>query len=101
VLSPVLEFCNKQKLLVLVSHGYEAPAYAAKIVNAPVFRVPLADPKDAARNDIKAMLATTPNPGILYLCNPNNPTGTLTPEDDIVYAAEHMPKGSILLVDEV
>jgi histidinol-phosphate aminotransferase len=49
---------------------------------------------------MKAMVAASPNAGVLYICNPNNPTGTLTAKKDIVWALENKPKGSILLVDE-
>jgi histidinol-phosphate aminotransferase len=38
--------------------------------------------KDYA-HDVKAMVAADPNAGVLYICNPNNPTGTLTPKEDI------------------
>ncbi len=51
-------------------------------------------------HDVKAMVAADPNAGVIYICNPNNPTGTLTPKADIVWALENKPKGSILLVDE-
>jgi histidinol-phosphate aminotransferase len=51
-------------------------------------------------HDVKAMIAADPTAGVLYICNPNNPTGTLTTREDIAYALEHKPKGSILLVDE-
>ena len=37
---------------------------------------------------------------MIYICNPNNPTGTITSKKDIVFALENKPKGSILLVDE-
>ena len=41
-----------------------------------------------------------PTPGLLFLCNPNNPTGTTTPREQIVWALANKPAGSILLVDE-
>ena len=37
---------------------------------------------------------------MIYICNPNNPTGTLTPREAIVWALENKPQGSVLLVDE-
>jgi histidinol-phosphate aminotransferase len=46
------------------------------------------------------MVAASPSAGVLYICNPNNPTGTLTPREDILWALANKPKGSILLVDE-
>jgi histidinol-phosphate aminotransferase len=96
----VLAFTDKNKPLVIADPGYEAPIWAAKASGAPVIKVPLADPKGAATHDIKAMVAAASTPGVLYICNPNNPTGTLTSRADMEYAVANAPKGSILLIDE-
>jgi histidinol-phosphate aminotransferase len=96
----VLAFTSKYKPLVIADPGYEAPMWAAKVSGAPILKVPLADPKGAATHDIKAMLAAASNPGVIYICNPNNPTGTVTPRADIEYAVANAPKGTILLIDE-
>jgi histidinol-phosphate aminotransferase len=96
----VLAFTDKNKPLVIADPGYEAPMWAAKVSGAPVIKVPLADPKGAATHDIKAMLAAASNPGVIYICNPNNPTGTITPREDIEYAVANAPKGAIILIDE-
>ena len=32
-------------------------------------------------HDVKAMIAADPNAGVIYICNPNNPTGTMTPRE--------------------
>jgi len=37
---------------------------------------------------------------VFYICQPNNPTGTLTSRADIEYLVENKPKGSVVLVDE-
>jgi histidinol-phosphate aminotransferase len=96
----VLTFTDKSKPLVVADPGYEAPTWAAQIAGAQVIKVPLADPKGAASHDIKAMLAASTTPGVIYICNPNNPTGTCTPRSDIEYAVANAPKGTILLIDE-
>jgi histidinol-phosphate aminotransferase len=96
----VLSFTSKSKPLVVADPGYEAPTWAAQIVGAPVIKVPLADPKGEATHDIKAMIAAASTPGVIYICNPNNPTGTITPRADIEWAVANAPKGSILLIDE-
>ena len=96
----VLSFTSKSKPLVVADPGYEAPTWAAQIVGAPVIKVPLADPKGEATHDIKAMIAAASTPGVIYICNPNNPTGTTTPRADIEWAVANAPKGSILLIDE-
>ena len=46
------------------------------------------------------MVAADPSAGVLYICNPNNPTGTITGKESIAYALANKPKGSILLIDE-
>ena len=46
------------------------------------------------------MIAAAPDAGLFYICNPNNPTGTLTPHADIEYLVENKPKGSVVMVDE-
>jgi histidinol-phosphate aminotransferase len=96
----VLTFASKSKPLVIADPGYEAPIWAAQAAGADVIRVPLADPKGAASHDIKAMLAASSNTGVIYICNPNNPTGTCTPRSDIEYAVANAPKDTILLIDE-
>ena len=42
----------------------------------------------------------TPTPGLIYVCNPNNPTGSITPKEDIEYLVAHKPKDAIVLLDE-
>jgi len=96
----VLTFTDKSKPLVVADPGYEAPMWAAKIAGADVLKVPLADPKGEAKHDIKAMLAASSNPGVIYICNPNNPTGTCTPQAEIDYAVANAPKDTIFLIDE-
>jgi histidinol-phosphate aminotransferase len=96
----VLAFTSKDRPLVIADPGYEAPMWAAQVAGAPILKVPLADPRGAAIHDIKAMLAASSNPGVIYICNPNNPTGTCTPRADIEYAVANAPKDTILLIDE-
>jgi histidinol-phosphate aminotransferase len=96
----VLAFTSKDKPLVIADPGYEAPIWAAKVSGAPVLRIPLADPKGAAAHDVKAMLAAASNPGLIYICNPNNPTGTCTPRSDIEQLVAGAPKDTVILIDE-
>jgi histidinol-phosphate aminotransferase len=93
----VLAFTSKDKPYVTGDPGYEAGMYAAKLSGAKILQVPLT--KDYA-HDVKAMVAADPNAGVLYICNPNNPTGTITSHEDIAYAVANKPKGSVLLIDE-
>jgi histidinol-phosphate aminotransferase len=93
----VLAFTSPERSLVVADPSYEAPMYAAKFNGAKIVKVPLAADYS---HDVRAMVAADPNAGVLYICNPNNPTGTITSRADIEYALANKPKGSILLVDE-
>lgn len=93
----ILAFTSKTQPLVMGDPGYEAGQRAAAFIGSQVIRVPLR--KDYA-HDVKAMAAAHPAPGVLYICNPNNPTGTITPREDIEWLVRNKPAGSIVLLDE-
>ena len=94
----VLAFCTKDRAFVSADPGYEAGGRAAKFIGVPEIKVPLR--KGTWDHDVKAMLAAAPNAGLYYICNPNNPTGTLTSKADIEWLVANKPKGSVVLVDE-
>ena len=96
----VLAFTSPSRPLVFADPGYEAAAFAAKRAGAKSIPVPLADPKGAAAHDIAAMLSAAANPGVIYICNPNNPTGTCTPRADLEHAVAAAKGDTVLLIDE-
>ncbi len=51
-------------------------------------------------HDVEAMIKADPNAGVYYICNPNNPTGTLTPRKDLEYILANKKKDAILVIDE-
>jgi histidinol-phosphate aminotransferase len=93
----VCAFVSPTKSMVMGDPGYESGARTAEFVGAKVHRVPLR--KDYS-HDVKAMVAADPKAGLFYICNPNNPSGTLTSREDIEWLLSNKPKGSILLLDE-
>ena len=93
----VLAFTSPQKSYVTADPGFETGVHMAAITGARVVNVPLTK---TYAHDVKAMLAAGPDAGVFYICNPNNPTGTITPHADIEYLVANKPKGSIVLVDE-
>jgi histidinol-phosphate/aromatic aminotransferase/cobyric acid decarboxylase-like protein len=94
----VVAFCSKDRPFVKADPGYEAGERAAAAVGASVINVPLR--QGTWDHDVKAMLAAAPNAGLFYICNPNNPTGTLTSRSDIEYLVANKPAGSVVLIDE-
>jgi histidinol-phosphate aminotransferase len=93
----VVAFTSPTRSLVTADPGYEAPEKAAEFIGAKVMRVSLTATN---AHDVKAMLKADPNAGVFYICNPNNPTGTLTSRSDIEWLLANKPAGSILLIDE-
>jgi histidinol-phosphate aminotransferase len=93
----VLAYTSAQRSYVTADPGYEAGALLSKVSGARVVAVPLTREYG---HDVRAMLAAAPDAGVIYICNPNNPTGTLTPHSEIQYAGENKPKGAVVLVDE-
>jgi histidinol-phosphate aminotransferase len=92
-----LAYTSPTRPLVIADPGYEAGVSAAKFVGAKVINVPLA--KNYA-HDVKAMAAADPNAGLIYVCNPNNPTGSMTSKADLEWLLNNKPAGSILMIDE-
>jgi len=88
-------FCSPTRPWVMGDPGYGAggPRY----VGNKVIQVPLR--KDYT-HDVEAMIKTAPNAGAYYICNPNNPTATLTPKKDFDYILANKPKDAVLIIDE-
>jgi histidinol-phosphate aminotransferase len=93
----VLAFTSPQKSYVTADPCFETGMNMSAVAGARVVKVPLTK---AYAHDVKAMLAAGSDAGVFYICNPNNPTGTLTSHSDIEYLVENKPKDSIVLIDE-
>jgi histidinol-phosphate aminotransferase len=72
----------------------------ARAVGANVIDVPLTK---TYGHDLGRMLSRAANEqrgGIVYICNPNNPTGTLTDRIDIQNFVAKLPRTFLILIDE-
>ncbi len=94
----VLAFTGPNRSYVVADPGYEAGTRAARFMGAKVIEVPLR--KDDYSHDVHAMAQADASAGLIYVCNPNNPTGSVTRKEDIEYLVDHKPKGAIVLLDE-
>jgi len=93
----VIGFTTPTKPLIIADPGYEAAERAAKFVGSKVVRVPLTKNYE---HDVKAMAAASQDGGLIYIVNPNNPTGTLTKQSDIEWLVANKGKGSVVMIDE-
>jgi histidinol-phosphate aminotransferase len=86
------------KQLVHATPTYEAMEHYARVAGATGASVPLTHEYG---HDAGAMLtATKAAESLVYICNPNNPTASLTPRKDIEAFIARMPASSRLLIDE-
>ena len=77
---------------------FPLPGYYARQKGAEVVEVSL---KSDHSHDLQAMLARSDSSiGMVYLCNPNNPTGTLTPRPDLDDFLHKLPASIPVVVDE-
>jgi histidinol-phosphate aminotransferase len=92
-----LAFLSAAKPLVVADPTYEALEQYAATAGVRTIRTPLAENWG---HDVRAMLEAHSAPGILYLCNPNNPTAGITPRADVRQLIRDASAETIVLVDE-
>jgi histidinol-phosphate aminotransferase len=78
--SSVLAFVDAKRHLVAGLPTFETCAASAKAMGFPVREVPI---DLSLRLDLEAMEAAASGAGLMFFCNPNNPTGTTWPTRDI------------------
>lgn len=89
-------YCTKGTTLVQAAPSYEAMARHAQAAGAAVEYVPL---NSAYEHDVEQFVTKT-KASVFYICNPNNPTASITPRkkmDDFIAKA---PANSIIFIDE-
>jgi histidinol-phosphate aminotransferase len=91
-------FLNRHKTLVLASPTFGPVADLAKRVGAQVIALPV---NKYYAHDLDAMLHhTNASTGLVYICNPNNPTGSLTPRKDLESFLGKLSSKLAVVIDE-
>jgi histidinol-phosphate aminotransferase len=96
----VMAFTTSDRALVAPEPTFEAPANFARFVQRPVV-APKVDAK--LRLDLDAIVAASRGAGLIYFCNPNNPTATVHGGDDVASFVEAVNRASpetVVLIDE-
>jgi histidinol-phosphate aminotransferase len=85
--------------LIATTPTYEGPVELARALGRPVV---LTKPRADYTANVRAMVeeAGKARGGLIYICNPNNPTSTITKRDDLDWLVENLPANTTLLVDE-
>jgi len=96
----VYAFTSPTKGIVAPEPTFEAPGNFAKFLKHPVI-APKVDAK--LRIDLDAMADGAKGAGLVYVCNPNNPTATVHGKSDIAAHVEKVNRSSpetTILIDE-
>lgn len=93
-----LAFLSPDKNVVVAEPTFESVLNFAKVLHSNPVKVPqTAD----YRHDLEAMAkAVNANTGLVYICNPNNPTGTIVSLDELQKFMSHIPLTTTVLIDE-
>jgi histidinol-phosphate aminotransferase len=101
--SEILRLCDAAFLgagrtVVAAEPTFEAVLHYAKVTKAEPVIVPLTPD---FRHDLPAMArACDARAGLVYVCNPNNPTGTIVTGDELLAFLAQVPPTTAVLVDE-
>ncbi|MFN8006263.1 MAG: aminotransferase class I/II-fold pyridoxal phosphate-dependent enzyme [Terriglobia bacterium] len=91
-------FLGPGKKLIVASPTYEGMARVSEVQGATVVRVPL---DSQFRHDLRKMQeAVTEDTGLIYICNPNNPTATYVTADALGQFVNQLPPRIPIVVDE-
>jgi len=82
--------------LVAADPTFEAILEQAKTNGAEVIKVPLTS---TYAHDLPKMLSSAKG-GLIYVCNPNNPTASITPKNELRDFIAKRPPETMVLVDE-
>jgi histidinol-phosphate aminotransferase len=86
------------KKLILASPTFDPIVHFAEMMGVEIVAIPL---NKTYGHDLEAMLARADrSTGLVYVCNPNNPTGSLTPRKALEAFLEKLPSGCAVLIDE-
>lgn len=90
-------FTDRDRKIVTANPTFESIARHAGVAGADVVKIDLASDYS---HDLKKMLAAANGAGLVYICNPNNPTASITPAKDISDFLAKLSPATIVLIDE-
>ena len=91
-------FLNDRRKLIQAVPTFEALEESAKSLGSEVIRVGL---NRVFAHDLEAMIShADASTGLVYICNPNNPTGSLTPRRDLEGFIHRLPASTHVVIDE-
>lgn len=82
--------------VIHTEHGFALYEINARLAGA----TPVCVPEHNRTTDVDAILsAANENTKLVFIANPNNPTGTMIPDDEVARLADGLPTGCLLVLD--
>lgn len=100
LLNAVLAFTDGRRGLLAPVPTFEEPARRARRLARPVYEVPV---RADLQVDLDAMARHVPDAGLVFLCNPNNPTSVALPFDQVkAFVTDALARNPdlVVLIDE-
>ena len=91
-------FLDPSRNVVAAAPTFEAVLEYARVLHSNAVQIPLTPDH---RHDLPKMAAAcTSKTGVAYICNPNNPTGTIVTRDEFAAFVQAVPPTTLIVVDE-
>ncbi|MGG6309576.1 histidinol-phosphate transaminase [Paenibacillus macerans] len=103
--------CGSDEIIALIARAFFLPGDEAVMADQTfsVYKsnadiegsVSIEVPLKEGTHDLEAMLGRIgPKTKVVWICNPNNPTGTIVPHDELVSFLDRVPQQVLVVLDE-
>lgn len=99
IAAAICAFATASKPMITASPTYDIIVALARSLGKKVVEVPLTAQWGYPVKELAAA-ARKAGGGLIYLCNPNNPTGSITANEDVRWLVDNLPPDTVLFVDE-
>jgi histidinol-phosphate aminotransferase len=90
-------YLNPGDEIIMAQPSFSEYEFSARLMDAVPVHVPCKD----FRHDLKAMAAAvTDKTKVIFICNPNNPTGTIVTHKELEQFLMELPSGILVVLDE-
>ena len=91
-------FMNRHTSTVISCHSFVVYKLVTQLFGARLIEVPMTN---ALVHDLYAILERVEeDTSVVFICNPNNPTGTMAPHNELYDVVDKIPENVLIVIDE-
>ena len=91
-------FLNRQTSTVISSHSFVVYKLVTQLFGARIVEVPMAP--GLVHDTLEMSERISDDTSVIFICNPNNPTGTMVTADVLYTTLERIPEDVLVVIDE-